>query len=146
MSYQLGYCEIYKPQQHGTLNNHDTYYLNKKYIYTSFLNQLQLSLDDFYDTSECNAQKEWELNGPWLNQNANIDLLYNPYIRNTTAIKINDLNIIDVIYYENYEFCILKTVWLKIFQRIWKKYYKNKIAKKMNIKNILNRSIYGKWA
>jgi len=75
----------------------------------------------------------------------NSSLFYNPFIRNTNAIKLNELQIVERVYYQDYEFCILKTFWLKIFQRKWKKYYHDMIERRKNIRNLQMRSIYGKW-
>ena len=139
---QLGYCEIYKPNHHGILLNNE--YGDKKYIYTSLLFQYSLSLYDFYNISVNSARKEWEERGPWqislTSSNSN-----NPFIRNSKAIKLNNLEILKIIKYEDYEFCIIKTLWLKILQRKFKKYYKKHFLKRINMKNILNRSNIGKW-
>lgn len=147
MSTELAYCEVYKPSHHGMLNNdiHDI-----AYIYTSFLYQLQLPLDDFYDTKSDSERNIWEKNGPWLGDSyesdANNDsIFYNPFIRNTRAIKLNELQIVERVYYKDYIFCIIKTFWLKIIQRKWKKYYNNMMAKRKNIKNLQLRAVYGKW-
>lgn len=145
MSTELAYCEVYKPSHHGKLNNdiHDI-----KHIYTSLLYQLQLSLEDFYDTKHNSERTIWETNGPWLGSTFNPDndsIYHNPFIRNTRAIKLNELQIVKRIYYKDYIFCIIKTFWLKIIQRKWKKYYHTMMAKKKNIKNLQMRSVYGKW-
>ena len=148
MPYELAYCEIYKPAQHGFLDNN----YNKLNIYTSFLYQLDLSIHEFYENGENTTRKEWENNGPWLGDHyspdeyyMNSSLFYNPFIRNTNAIKLNELQIVERVYYQDYEFCILKTFWLKIFQRKWKKYYHDMIERRKNIRNLQMRSIYGKW-
>ena len=41
--------------------------------------------------------------------------------------------------------CIIKTVWIKIFQRKYKNYYNKKMNYYKNPKNIMKRQIYGKW-
>tara|TARA_Y100000389_G_scaffold84261_1_gene80902 strand:- start:1016 stop:1435 length:420 start_codon:yes stop_codon:yes gene_type:complete len=135
----LGYCEIYKPEHHGHLNDHH----DKKHIYTNLLFQLEISLEENYDNSINSLKQEWELNGPW--RFLNFLNNSNPYIKNTNAIKLNDLHILELIYYNEYVFCIIKTFWLKIFQRKFKRYYKNLLIFKKNFKNILNRQVKGKW-
>jgi hypothetical protein len=139
---ELAYCEVYKPSHHGKLNTdiHDI-----KYIYTSLLYQLELSLDNFYDTNIDSERNTWETNGPWLGHTHDESIFYNPFIRNTRAIKLNDLHIVERVYYKDYIFCIIKTFWLKILQRKWKKYYHNMMTKRKNIKNLQLRSVYGKW-
>lgn len=55
-------------------------------------------------------------------------------------VDIHDTMDNTLIYYTT---CIKKTFWLKIFQRIWKKYYKKKRAWYGNLENLNYRSIYG---
>ena len=59
------------------------------------------------------------------------------------------IEIVDIIYLNEglypVECCVLKTFWLKILQRKWKQYYKNKILFRKNPKTLLYRSIHGKW-
>lgn len=48
----------------------------------------------------------------------------------------------------NYCVCILKTFWLRLIQRIWKKTYserKNIIRKRSNPRALFHREIFGKW-
>ena len=139
---QLGYCEIYKPKHHGILNINE--YPDKKHIYTSLLFQFSLTLHEFYDNSIDTIKKDWEERGPWriaLNTLNN----YNPYVRNTKAIKLNKLEIVKVLNYNGYEFCIIKTLWLKILQRKFKNYYKKLLLNRKNPKNLFKRSVLGKW-
>jgi hypothetical protein len=138
----LAYCEIYKPYAHGILDNSH----NIKYVYTSLLYQFGISLTEFFDTTNP-TRSEWEENGPWVNYYNNHDnIIYtNPYVRNTGAIKLNRLQIVQKIEYQDYTFCIIKTIWLKIFQRKWKRYYELLMNKRKNLKNILKRSQLGKW-
>ena len=139
---ELAYCEIYKPSAHGILdNNYDI-----KYIYTSLLYQFGICLSEFLNPNDL-TKVEWEENGPWISYYNNVDdIIYtNPYVRNTDAIKLNQLQIVKKIQYDDYTFCILKTCWLKIFQRKWKKYYEQQMNKRKSLKNILKRSQVGKW-
>lgn len=41
--------------------------------------------------------------------------------------------------------CVIKTMWLKIFQRKYKNYYNKKMNYYKNPKSIMNRAVYGKW-
>ena len=43
-----------------------------------------------------------------------------------------------------FHFCILKTFWLNIFKRIWRKKHAL-IVERRKIHNLWNRSIHGKW-
>ena len=145
-NFELAYCEIYKPRAHGILiGRNDT-----KYIYSSIMYQLELTTDEFFDTSENSAKKEWESSGPWREytdtsneMSPETSISYNPFVRNTEAIKLNDLQIVKRIYHDDYIFCIVKTFWLKIFQRKYKNYYKEK-TRIPSLKSLLNRQLTGK--
>jgi hypothetical protein len=59
------------------------------------------------------------------------------------------LEIAECIYLpSDYCISILKTIWLKLIQRVWKKIYKEKkliISLRRNINSLKHREIYGKW-
>ena len=59
------------------------------------------------------------------------------FVRNPQIIKRYEID-------DTY-LCIIKTIWLKIFQRKYKNYYNKKMNYYKNPKNIMNRSIHGKW-
>lgn len=52
--------------------------------------------------------------------------------------------IVKIYYKDNNCLCIIKTLWLKIFQRKYKNYYNKKMSYYKNPKNVLKRQIYGK--
>lgn len=143
---ELGYCEIYKPNAHGILDNFPDSY--KKNIYTSILFQYPLDVIHFFDESSNSPKKEWEENGPWIGNVSeylrNV-LNENYFVRNTCAIKLDELHIIKKVFIDDYTLCIIKTCWIKIFQRKWKKYYKTLLNNRKQIKTLFNRSITGKW-
>ena len=136
---ELGYCEIYKPTHHGILNNNN----DKRLIYCSILFQFPLSLDEFYNTGENSVKQQWEQNGPW-KHSLTFPYADNSYIRNPYVIKLNDLQILQIIEYNDYTFCIIKTFWLKILQRRFKNKYKSKMNKVKSLKYLFNRSLIGK--
>ena len=142
MSNELAYCEIYKPGCHGVLNPEVH---NIGYIYTSLLYQYGLTGDEFFDMTY-DYRKEWEdvIENQYWRQH-DLSLNYNPHIRNTRAIRPNCLHIVKRIQYEDYTLCIIKTFWLKIIQRKWKRWYHNMLAKRKNPRNLMHRQIYGKW-
>jgi hypothetical protein len=80
-------------------------------------------------------------------------LLNHPIIQNYNNILQNDnyikVEIGECFYLEGGEcVTILKTFWLRIIQRTWKKVYserKKTISLRLNTKNILYRSIHGRW-
>ena len=77
-----------------------------------------------------------------------------PYIRNFKAIRDHYLKKIEIIETVNipistnedevYYASIIKTFWLKIFQRKWRK-WREEQKKYKSPKALLNRSIHGKW-
>lgn len=141
MSNELAYCEIYKPPSHGVLNPLE-YDISK--IYTSILYQYGLSVEDYFDINNTN-RKEWE-NNVELQHWRNYDrLCKNPLVRCPNAIRLNCLHIVKKIKYGDYTFCIIKTFWLKIFQRKFKKWYHNMLNHRKNTRTIIDRQMSGKW-
>jgi len=57
----------------------------------------------------------------------------------------NSIQIVDLYEKEDTCLCIIKTIWLKIFQRKYKNYYNKKMNYYKNPKNIRMRQITGKW-
>ena len=64
-------------------------------------------------------------------------------INNSTMVSLPQL--VDIYYIDNTMLCIIKTLWIKIFQRKYKNYYNKKMKYYKNVKNLISRSIYGKW-
>ena len=68
------------------------------------------------------------------------------YIENDSQLPIsNNIQIVELYEKEDTCLCIIKTVWLKLFQRKYKNYYNKKMSYYKNPKNLMKRSIYGKW-
>jgi hypothetical protein len=57
----------------------------------------------------------------------------------------NSIQIVELYEKEDTCLCIIKTVWLKIFQRKFKNYYNKKMSYYKNPRNIRKRGITGKW-
>lgn len=78
-------------------------------------------------------------------KNLNMNII-NYYINNNTFCK---LEIAECLYLESgHCVSILKTHWLKLIQRVWKKIFKerkNIIKKRSNLIALFHREIYGKW-
>ena len=147
MPNELGYCEIYKPRCHGILNRteyHNDRYI--KYIYSSILYLYGITTTSFLNSHS--EMEEWETAVEnqysfWRHQDHHLN--YTPLVRNSTAIPPHNLHIVERVIFEDYELCVIKTFWLKIIQRKWKKWYHNMMSKRKNPKNLMNRQIYGKW-
>ena len=144
MPNELAYCEIYKPRCHGVLDSAN-YDIPK--IYTSLLYQYGLTTEEFFDCTY-NYRSEWEDTVEtqyWFWRHRDHRLNYNPLIRDSTVIRPNCLHIVEKIEYDDYTFCVIKTFWLKIIQRKWKKWYHNMLRHRKNPRNLMHRSIHGRW-
>jgi len=64
-------------------------------------------------------------------------------ISNSSIVRFPQL--VEIYYIDNTMLCVIKTFWIKIFQRKYKNYYNKKMKYYKNVKNIISRSVYGKW-
>jgi len=138
----LAICEVFHPYLHGQDENSSPSINNHFLVYT------QVSLADFYDQSylaEARSLKRY-INA--------VQRLYgaletHPTIRNYTAItnKYIRLEIIQAdILPGQEEVAYLKTFWLRIVQRRWKKIYKmRKELIAQRIQSLKERERTGKW-
>jgi len=142
--YSLGTCELFHPQIHGFNENSDQNILGKFLLYEIF------EPEEFYE-------------GEYLTM---LELHYNAYntfyirrieshpiIRNFDNI-INNQNYykIDIVESEVMPTlettCVIKTFWIKLIQRKWKKIYKQRmeiLAKIKNPKILMKRECSGKF-
>jgi hypothetical protein len=135
--YKLAICELYNTNYHGYTNN------SYKFINNNFLIQFIFTIEAFYH-NEHNSCVEF--------LQRNIYHGEHPIIRNYKKISSNKnyikLDIVQDYYLSgNEHIAIIKTFWLKIFQRIWKKFYKNRkqlIKFYSNPKQLMKREINGK--
>jgi len=140
--YKLGVCEFFHNNIHGFTNN------SYKYIHGHYMILSIIHKYDFYNLCMDNYQNHMY---NYYNYNNN-KLLYHPIIRNynniisnKNNIKVNIIQIINLSTNEN--IAIIKTFWLKILQRKFKKNYKNrliKLEKMKNIRYLMQREILGK--
>lgn len=172
--YKLGICEIYNPTCHMSERQRTfTYsvmndYYNSKNIqprlrYMQPMIEIFMLLNNFMVIYEfdrdCIFNGEAEIYRQEATQyirslvNTHRGRLSHLFIRNYDDIVIRD-NYIKIDIIDSYELdsgemmCSIKTVWLRIFQRKWRKYYNAQqklIAKRKNPRTLFNRSIYGKW-
>lgn len=139
--YELGVCELYNSHIHGhterSYNGIDGHYI----IYWLIETESFMTCDDYKFVIQL------LLDGYYIY----IIRTTHPIIRNYNAIiKRNDyikLDIIEKVILETGEIiAIIKTFWLRIFQRKWKKYYselERKIAFNKNIKNRIRIELTG---
>ena len=136
--YTLGFHEIYNPKIHGkspSLCYHFIYSLNItpqelfSKEYTQFEIWIQaMRLKDIL--------LEFNISHPKISN-------YNNIIKNKGFVSID---IVEPILLDTKEYiCIIKTFWLKILQRKWKKKYFKRMEFFKNPKSLLNREIHGKW-
>ena len=99
------------------------------------LNKHWLTVETFdYDEIKEQHEMVWELYQEYLNF----------YSYNTSNIILTP-QILKTYEIDGTCLCIVKTLWLKIFQRKYRNYYNKKMSYYKNPKNIMNRAVYGKW-
>lgn len=159
MSYKLVICEIHIPDLHGYMET------SSKNICMNFIVTTILSLEEFYTNDYLDDIAVLkECYNLWLIENART-IMYNniiipesyninhPHIRNYINIITNNNYIkIDIAYVEELQggemVAYIKTFWLRIIQRKWKKIYRMRselIKKRKLLKSIKYRNLYGKW-
>lgn len=142
--YSLGICELFHPLIHGFSENSDRNIVGKFLLYEIF------EPEEFYE-------------GEYLTM---LELHYNAYntfyvrrieahptIRNYhNIIENNNYYKIDIVESEVLPtletVCVIKTFWIKLIQRKWKKIYKQRmeiLAKIKNPKILMKREYYGKF-
>ena len=154
--YQLAISELYFIPKHGhvcndMLNYIMTHYIVNELVYREefFNNTYKESIEIFTNYYRDNVS--WIENNLRGRRNASKRFL-NPYIKNIYAIISRfdyvKLDIIEVVYSDesdgNYMLAIVKTFWLKILQRTWrKKYQKRKkiINHYKNPRNLFRRQL-----
>ena len=136
--YNIILCELYNDKIHGKTN---------KEIYKHYLliNKIK-KLDIAFITSMTKT-----LNKDYIERQQ--QLLPHKFIKNYQTIIKNPHyikpEIGEVLYLNSgYSVCIIKTLWLKIIQRTWKKIYgmrKQTIQKRCNFQSLKHREITGRW-
>lgn len=141
--YKLAVAELYHPYFHGDDNNWNDDF--RHLLFTSFLHCFTIEKNEMFD-DDINPN---DTTGPWsLSRERQWPDIEHPYIRNYIEIaRPFKVDIVETIEWETgHMICIPKTFWLKIFQRKFKKYYKNlqkRIQRAKNPKILIRRSIYG---
>jgi hypothetical protein len=131
-------CELYNNNIHGVSPNNS----NVIYHYLTIHRYKTLDMDIINDMCEF-------LNAEYIyipNQHHNIFRNYRNIINKENYIKPE---IAECIYLQNGEsVCIIKTFWIKIIQRTWKRIFKernNIIKERKSIHALFYREINGKW-
>ena len=141
--YKIGLVEFYNPLIHGS---------NNPKLCSQFLYSLNIPVDEFINDHP-NGWVDDMINRHhnvfnWRNINVSHPIIenYNNIIHKKGSVTLEIIKPYIVMDQgqETY-LCIIKTFWLKLFQRKWKQFYKDKILFRKNPKVLLNRQIYGKW-
>ena len=138
--YLIGLCELYHPHYHRCLNNIIQPH-NQHFIYSSYILLNEINIDSFFNNHHFFNDD---------NSRAWLQIVQHPFIRNYFSLM--DKYNIDIIEKINItpdkEICLIKTCWLKIFQRVCKKKIQKKLLiyqKRKHPKSIMFRQIHGKW-
>ena len=144
--YSLGICELFHPKLHGFTNSSS---LN---IESHYIINITLDIEDFWNYNyQYYIEDILYLNYLEFYNNQNFIIShpiirnYNNILNNINYLKIDIIKIVKLSGGE--EVGIIKTFWLKLFQRYWKEKFKNKKAKIQKLKNIYilrKREIIGK--
>lgn len=136
--YNIVLCELYNEKIHGIP------FLNSTVIYNYLTINRYKKLDMDWIKDTCDFMNSEYLYLP--NQHHNIFRNYRNLIRRENYIKPE---IAKCIYLPGGEsICIIKTFWIKIIQKAWKKIYKQRkeiIIKRSSLISLKYREINGKW-
>jgi len=140
---QLALCEIYHPYFHGN-NNEDSN------LACSFICMHILAPNEFYNSDYKHMVALWQERRDEIIANSEINRLKHSYIRNYQKIIHNHIYTVPqlVSIFESntgHSLCIIHTIWLKIIQRKWKKYYQQRLAYCKHPSSLHRRSILGHW-
>jgi hypothetical protein len=136
--YNIVLCELFNSLIHGKTNSE----VNKHYL--NICTFKQLNMDAIYEL--CELYNEGYI------ERINI-VTPHKFIRNyENIITRSDYikpEIAEIIYLESgHNVCIIKTIWLKLVQRAWKKNYerrKNIIRQRCSLESLEYRRITGNW-
>jgi hypothetical protein len=146
--YYIAICEIFNPRIHGKDEN------SSFGIENHFLVSETFELAEFYDNSyqetitalKADYKRFSKKNSKSLKQSHPTIRNYNKIIQEQNFIKI-DIVFVDELS-GNESVGYIKTFWIKLIQRRWKKIYKQRqdiLKQRMLPKSIREREITGKW-
>ena len=142
----LGICELFHPRLHGFSSN------STQNIESHYIVHMEINLVDFWNKSYEDCLEDLlEYYHHNFHHYRRESIIYHPIIRNYNHIFDNinylKLNIIQITELPGHEHvACVKTIWLKLLQRKWKriyKYRKNKIQKLKNLYILRKREITG---
>jgi hypothetical protein len=156
--YNLVLCELYNEYLHGTSDNLEGHYLS---IYTHNYNEdeddYEHDSEEDYDDDEDDDDEFWELNSIrhlYIQRYKSIQMKQHRTIRNYSKLiteKLSDYikpEIAEKIIIDDCHCVILKTFWIRIFQRKWRRFIREKqrfIRFCSQPWVLFYREIHGKW-
>ena len=146
--FTLGICELFHPYIHGVNDDSDTTICEKLIVHSTF------KAKKFYDFKHeqlincVNNSYEYLYNINRLYRQESHPTIRNYYniVNKSNYIKVNIIEIETLPTQE--VVCIIKTFWIKIIQRKWKKVYKERnllLQKMKNPLNLMKRECSGKF-
>lgn len=145
--YYIAICELFHPRIHGKDEN------SSIGIENHFLVAETFELEDFYNNSYQDTINAVQADYKRVSRKFCNKYLQHPTIRNyNKIIETNNYIKIDIVCVDeltgNETVGYIKTFWIKIIQRRWKKIYKQRqdiLKQRMLPKSIREREITGKW-
>jgi hypothetical protein len=142
-AYKLALCEVFHPDIHGLDEN------SNPQIHSQFLVYTLIDLEDFYSNaylSEANSLRRYRRAAEILHGSQP-----HPTLRAYHRVNQNHLRIeiiqVDMLSGQE-QVAYLKTFWVRIIQRRWKKIYKARkdlLKQRMQIASLRERERTGKW-
>ena len=151
--YELAYCELHNPQLHGgSYDNEEDEMMCGKYLYINKVHPLFPSNNSNIQRVYRNTNLINELR--YMRRNNVITNVYHPTIRNYSNIickrDYRNAQIVQRIRGPGtYSSAVIKTYYLRILQRKWKRIYAEKqrlIALRKNPRAIRFRELHGRWS
>jgi len=152
--YQIILAELYNENIHG-LSNHTDYNINSHYLIIETFDEEDDSDDEYFINGENIISKINIIANTYNRRYTKIKNLKfkHPLIRNyaNIIVKKNYIKpeIAECIYLQNNEYiAILKTFWIRLIQRTWKRVFverKNVILKRKLLSSLKYRQLHGTW-
>ena len=141
--YNIAICDLYHPVKYGHTSS------SSAYIDRHFMVYVILDTEEFFDEEEyieSQLTKLWVLNNSFNNLVHPVIKTYNHYI---FYKKYNNIEIVETYCLDGGEsIAILKTFWISIIQRRWKKVFHER-KRVLHIRSmptsLLYREIHGTW-
>jgi hypothetical protein len=139
----LGLIELHTPSDNDIEFKIDPYITNGYIYINSIVLHGFMNYYDYYVENQLTQYKQYIID-----QTYSINKIKHPNIRNYTKIRLNyqpSVEIVKRVYYKGYTLAILKTCWLRIFQKKFRNRCKKRMAFMCNHKNLYYKEINGKW-